>query len=48
MPVVIADDSTIGEDSVSAEMFLEELGCTCQKPNETDVLCVLQGLGCFC
>ena len=48
MKVVIApmtaDDSTIGEDLVSAEMFLEGLGCTCKKPNDTDALfyCVLQ------
>ena len=42
MQVVIApmtaDDSTIGEDLVSAEMFLEGLGCTCKKPNDTDAL----------
>ena len=41
-----ADDSTIGVDLVSAEMFLEELGCMCQKPNDADVLCFC--VFCFC
>ena len=29
-----ADDSAIGEDLVSEEMFLQAFGCTCQKQND--------------